>query len=57
MFVCSPTISDEGSAREDFAEHKFDHRQDDAQQAADDGHAEQEVVLREMDREMVRNVL
>lgn len=45
LCLCAPTISDEGSAREHFAEHKLDHCQDDAHQAADDGHAEQEVIL------------
>lgn len=45
--VCTPTISDEGSAREHSAEHKLDHSQDDAHRAADDGHAEQESILRE----------
>lgn len=50
MFVCAPTISDEGSACEHLAEHKLDRCQDDAQQAADDGHTEQEVILGEMDR-------
>lgn len=45
--VRTPTISDEGSACEHFAEHELDDGQDDAHQAADDGHAEQESVLRE----------
>ncbi len=43
--VWTPTVSDEGSAREHSAEHKLDHSQDEAHQAADDGHAEQESVL------------
>lgn len=45
--VCAPTVSDEGSAREHLAKHKLDHSQDDAHQAADDGHTEQESILRE----------
>lgn len=45
--VCVPTVSDEGSAREHFPQHVLDHRQGDAHQAADDGHAEQEVILGE----------
>lgn len=42
---CVPTVSDEGPACQHFAEHELDHGQDDAHQAADDGHAEQEPVL------------
>ena len=41
------TVGDEGPAREHLPEHELDHGQDDANQAADDGHAEQEVILRE----------
>lgn len=44
---CTPTIGDKGSTREHFPEHELDHSQNDAQQAADDGHAEQEVILRD----------
>lgn len=40
-----PTVCDQDSAGEDFAQHELDHRQDDAHQAAHDGHAEQEVIL------------
>lgn len=45
--VSAPTVGDEDAAREHFAEHELDHGQDAAHHAADDGHAEQEVVLRE----------
>lgn len=45
--MCTPTISDKGSACEHFPKHELDHSQNDAHQAADDGHAEKEVVLRE----------
>lgn len=41
------TISDEGPASEHSAEHELDHSQRDAQQAADNGHTEQEVILGE----------
>lgn len=44
---CTPTISDKGSTCEHLPEHELDHSQDDAHQAADDGHTEQEVVLRD----------
>lgn len=45
-----PTISDESSAREHFAEEKLYHSQDDAHHATDDGHAEEESILRETGR-------
>lgn len=51
----APTISDKGSACEHFAEHELDHSQDDAQQATDDGHTEQEPILRERDRSTERS--
>lgn len=40
------TIGNEGSARQHFAEHELDDGQDDADQSADDRHAEQETILR-----------
>lgn len=40
------TVGDEGPAGEHLAQHELDHGQDDAGQAADDGHTEQEAVLR-----------
>lgn len=40
------TIGNEGSARQHFAEHELDDGQDDADQSADDRHAEQEAILR-----------
>lgn len=43
--VRTPTIGDECSTREHFAKHELDDGQDDARQAANDGHAEQESVL------------
>lgn len=54
--VCAPTVSDEGPAREHLAEHKLDHSQDDAHQAADDGHTEQESILRETGRSTERDI-
>lgn len=43
------TISDEGSACQHFAQHELDDGQDDADQTADNGHAEQETILRGAD--------
>lgn len=40
------TIGNEGSARQHFAEHELDDGQDDADESADDRHAEQETILR-----------
>lgn len=45
--MCKPTVSYEGSAREHFSEHELDHSQDDAHEAADDGDAEQESILKD----------
>lgn len=42
-----PTIGDESSACEHFAEHELHYSQDDAHHAADCGHAEEEAVLTE----------
>lgn len=47
--VRARTISDEGSACQHFAQHELDDGQDDADQTADDGHAEQEAILRGAD--------
>ncbi|MEQ2174391.1 hypothetical protein GOODEAATRI_007512, partial [Goodea atripinnis] len=49
--VCALTIGDKSSAGEHFAKHELDHGQDDTHQAADNGYAEQEVVLKEMKKE------
>lgn len=46
MCVCSPTISDEGSAREHLPKHELDDSQDDTHQTTNDGHTEEEVILR-----------
>lgn len=40
------TIGNEGSACQHFAEHELDDGQDDADQSADDRHAEEETILR-----------
>lgn len=45
LCTCTPTISEESSACQYFAEHELDYSQYDAHQTADNGHAEQEVVL------------
>lgn len=44
--VRARTISDEDSAGQHFAQHELDDGQDDADQTADNGHAEQEAILR-----------
>lgn len=45
--VRTPTICDKGSAGEHFPKHELDHSQDDTHQAANNGHTEKEVILRE----------
>lgn len=57
LLLCLLTIGDERSAGQHFAEHELDHGQDDAHQAADDGHAEQEVVLKETEDNNAASVL
>lgn len=42
----TPTISDQCSTRQDFSQQEFDDGQDNADQPTDDGHTEQEVVLK-----------
>ncbi|KAG9349115.1 hypothetical protein JZ751_029435 [Albula glossodonta] len=45
------TVGDEGPAGQDLAQHELDHGQDHAHDAAHDGDAEEEVILREKERE------
>lgn len=54
--VRARTISDEDSACQHFAQHELDDGQDDADQTADNGHAEQEAILRSRHREHSSNM-
>lgn len=54
IHLSARTIGDEGSARQHFAKHELDDGQGDADQPADDGHAEQETILRSVDHSTVK---